>query len=515
MRRFILFSAAPVLAILSGCATLRDTTLDHVLPRFDPPTVNLAAYRSVQERPQQNASLAVAAAISGGGHRAANFALGMLLGLEDLQQDGAITNGLSEIDYFSTVSGGGFTAGTYISALYDYRATHGHTRGFSLERSLQRHNGMPLHALRRDYQTTVLQAVFHPSLLGTLDSGDLMERSFDRYLVGTDTRPRGRSITLGDVFVAAGATQRVRYPYWIPNTTAYENGARVPFVPNVLSAYGVSGYVHDLRHRRTAGSAYSIPYAVGLKASASFPVVFPATTLTCRNADDPLNPHLHLLDGGLNDNLGIVTAFEVLRQDPAPRKVLILIDAYKGISHAASASAMSPSGAPVAYRIMRIALDGQHVRLERDIRQMAAYAAGNNSEPVTVITLEFDELRAEAERRVRDLEADVHALRRKQLAGTIQRARRELRDLIEQKRAVLEAATAELDLYRESRAVPTSLHITPRQQRLLIAAGRDVIRRHRGRIADALRPARPAPTGASGRTPRRDEVSSDTRNTAL
>ena len=84
-----------------------------------PPVLDLGNYRPVQERADgQNADLAVAAAISGGGHRAANFAIGVMLALENFEIEGTGYDLLREIDYFSTVCGGGFAAGAYIASLH-------------------------------------------------------------------------------------------------------------------------------------------------------------------------------------------------------------------------------------------------------------------------------------------------------------------------------------------------------------------------------------------------------------
>ena len=77
-------------------------------------------YRSVQDRPSQDPEMAVAVAISGGGYRAANFGLGVLLALEKLPMPSG-QNVLSEVDYFSTVSGGGFPVGAYIASLLTAR----------------------------------------------------------------------------------------------------------------------------------------------------------------------------------------------------------------------------------------------------------------------------------------------------------------------------------------------------------------------------------------------------------
>jgi hypothetical protein len=82
---------------LAGCGiVLTGDTEDKVQPHgvYQAERVNLARYKSVQTRPGQNPDVAVAVAISGGGERAANYGVGVLLGLEAM-------HALKEIDYLA------------------------------------------------------------------------------------------------------------------------------------------------------------------------------------------------------------------------------------------------------------------------------------------------------------------------------------------------------------------------------------------------------------------------------
>src|SRR6187402_95381 len=83
------------------------------------PAVSLNDYKSVQERNTrfQNPNIALGIAISGGGSRAQFFSMGVLLGLEEIQENYQQRNFLNEIDYFSTVSGGCYSAGYYLTIL--------------------------------------------------------------------------------------------------------------------------------------------------------------------------------------------------------------------------------------------------------------------------------------------------------------------------------------------------------------------------------------------------------------
>ena len=446
MRAFFLI----VLAGVVGCSSLRDVSRDHLLPIKDPPTVQLAAYRSVQDRDDgQDPELAVVAAMSGGGHRAANFAMGVLLALETFEADSDTFDLLKEIDYYSTVSGGGFAAGVYMATLHDHLQLPGGRTGYSLAQALRRNRGRLQVNLERDYQDTIFGGLLCLRCLGSADAGDIFERKLDRYVLGAKYRDAKRSLTLRDVFRPAGSTEAVRLPYWVANATVYENGARFQFTPDMLASYGVVGYTHHLKKRDLDPACYDLPLAVGLKASASFPVAFPATTLHCAPDADTLNPYLHLMDGGLVDNMGYRTAIELLQQDRAKRKVLLIIDAYKGVSLPHSRSEYSPAGTQVGYRIMNIALDSDHSRMDANVCALLPAGDAVGATPIEVITLSFDSLRPAPGRQDTD---------------------------------------AMIALYHDARAVATSLNITRREQQLLMDAGRAAVAAQRDELIRHLLP---------------------------
>ena len=491
---------------VSGCASLRKTALDHRLPTPTAPTVDLACYRSVQDRPGQDPDLAMAAAISGGGHRAANFAIGVLLGLEALEVDGRRVDLLKEIDYFSTVSGGGFAAGAYVASLHDHlRKTGGRRDGYSLAASLRADKKRLLGNLERDYQGAIFEEAICLRCLGFCDAGDILERKLDRYVLGSAYRDDKRSLVLGDVFRAAGDGRVPLLPYWVPNATVYENGVRVPFTPDVLAQYHVTGCTHNMRRMDLAGDLFAMPLAVGVKASASFPVAIPATTLRCDPPADKLNRFLHLMDGGLADNMGYRTAIELLRQDPARRKVLLIIDAYKGGPHPHSATQRSPAGLEVVTRVMKISLDADHSHLGTRVTRLAA------GESIEVIFLSFDQLRPALTEQIGDLRKELARLRAAKGSAMVRRIRRDLGVALAREEAALQDAEDTFALYHDARAVATSLNITRGEQKLLIEAGRAVAKGAAARLGGTPRPTESSPGPGPGRARRLAEPSAPTQ----
>ena len=295
------------------------------------PKVNLSYYKSVQERANQNPDLAVALAISGGGSRASNFGVGIMLGLEQIIQENG-NNVLQEIDYLSTVSGGGFAGGAYIASLFEHhyssRNKHDYKLGSHWNRCIKEN-------LQQSFMGAILKNYLNPTLWFTFaDDGDALERTVNDHVLGYKRRlhvdslrdtPQ-RSILLGDLFVAKEDTSReVLFPMMFANGAVMDKMAIFPFSPDILDTYEIVGCTHRLR-KMYLDSPFDMPLSVGIKASGSFPVLISNTTLESRYHPD--FRFLHVVDGGLADNYGYETAFDILRQEKnVKQKVLFIIDA--------------------------------------------------------------------------------------------------------------------------------------------------------------------------------------------
>ena len=475
------------LSVATGSQT-RDTTLDHRLQPLSPPVMDLSQYRSVQERPNQDPQMAVAMAISGGGHRAANFAVGVLLGLENFGlSDTNHYNFLNEVDYFSTVSGGGFAAGAYLSSQYDHQQSKA-TEAYSFTTALHAHNGVLMTNLERDYQTIIIAGGANFELIGYRDIGDVLEQQFDNHILGAKQRPNNYSLRLGDIFRPVNTSTPVSLPYWFANATVYENGARFIFTPDLLEKYHVYEYTHRMADIKLNHDYYSLPFAVAVKTSASFPVAIPATTFICANPNDPLNDYLHLLDGGLLDNLGVRSAFEALQQDPAPRRILLVIDAYKGTTHPFSNSRTSPSGAQAAYRITKIALDSDHSLLKRNVLKHAAESATETRGPIEVVFLSFEDLKPETPEKIENIQDELAKIRKKRAEALLRRLQREINERLPIETLDLKLEDDKYALYHDARAIATSLDITLAEQKLLHDAGRAVVEKHGQELERLLGP---------------------------
>lgn len=322
--RYLLFLFLP---ILLSCSKKIYPDRSSFFGDGDPtPPIDLSFYRSVQERPGQDSTLAIAMSLSGGGHRAANLAVGVMLGLEELRLElgGDV---LDEIDYLSSVSGGGFAGGAYIRALI----AHTKMKSATDFRFADYVENWIRDDLRHSYAGTLLRANINPILwFSKVDDGDALEKAIDDRVMGyqqwEELSDDPKSVTLGEIFIPADSDRQVRYPMLITNSSEYHTMRIVPFTPDILHFYKISGYVHRLKHiRNPLLDPFSVPLSVGIKASGSFPVLISNTTLQSRF--HAKRAFLHLVDGAMTDNFGYQSAIDVLRQDQAKRKVLFVVDA--------------------------------------------------------------------------------------------------------------------------------------------------------------------------------------------
>ena len=247
---------------------------------------------------QNSSSLGVMLTFSGGGTRAAALAHGVLEELREtpISWEGKPHPLLDEVDIISGVSGGSIVAAHYALT---------HDRHFS---------EFPKNFLYKDLQTSIQDRIFSFEILSMLRSShfgriEIVAEKLDKYLY--------HGATYGDL-------ARLRHrPYIIINATDMSSGARFPFTQEQF----------DL----ICADLNAIPLARAVAASAAVPLVFSPLTLNnyasrCHRPihamlehatdglssrqqrrldelrsyrDDQRRPYLHLVDGGLVDNMGV------------------------------------------------------------------------------------------------------------------------------------------------------------------------------------------------------------------
>ena len=205
----------------------------------------------------------VGLAISGGGSRSAVFGAACMFELERIGI-------LQHVDYISCVSGGSLPGAYYCLNDRDWNPGEVQKR------------------LTHSFAHDVLMDVAKPWILGTLlmtdlDRSDLLAWSFQKNLFSRD----GHELTFKDLLPDR--------PHLLINATDLQSGDRF-----VFSNENFNDLNSDL-------SRYPIAYACA--ASSAVPVVMHQVTL--RDFSTIFVQYKHLIDGGINDNLGVTTLLEV------------------------------------------------------------------------------------------------------------------------------------------------------------------------------------------------------------
>jgi NTE family protein len=297
--RPLLTLLAVALLFAGGCATRPPNP---PIARADPET----GYRfTTHERLGASKENLIILAFSGGGTRAAAFAYGVLEALRPLvvvAPTGRRVRLLDEIDVATGVSGGSFTAlafGLYGERLFDLYETS---------------------FLKRNVQGELIRRVLNPANWGAWGRSETAADLYDEILF--------HGATFADLDRAHG-------PFVVASATDISTGARVGFNQGTFDF--LCSNLDSVRLARAAAASSAVPFAFS-------PVTLNNYGGTCDNAlppylriftdpgmaprpaarvlsrladlrsygDSAHRPFIHLVDGGLSDNLGMRGVLEVL-----------------------------------------------------------------------------------------------------------------------------------------------------------------------------------------------------------
>lgn len=316
MMRFAAFGCA---LLLCACASF--TPSNPPLAQYSPDT----GYRFERlERNDNSDQLFVIVSFSGGGTRAAALAYGVLEALRDttIQWRGRTVTLLDEVDVISSISGGSFPAAYY--------ALHG-KRVF---------DEFPDKFLYRPVQSELLKTAFWPSSWFKLASpgygrSDLAAEFYGRELFG--------GATYADIIALN------RRPFVVLNATDMSTGTQFPFIQDqfdllcsdlagvpvaraVAASSAFPGLLSALTFQNYAGTCqYRQPTWVQLAFDDHASRVNPRRTARAENrlsltAEGPARPYLHLIDGGVADNIGLRGPLDAIASVNHPWSVLQMMN---------------------------------------------------------------------------------------------------------------------------------------------------------------------------------------------
>jgi NTE family protein len=243
----------------------------------------------------------VVLAFSGGGTRAAALSYGVLQELRETRLQDAQRHLLSEVDIITSVSGGSFTSAYY--GLFGDRIFTDYEKVF----------------LRQDVKGSLVRKLFSPGYwLKSLFSGfDRTEMAVSYY---ENTIFKGA--TFGDIQPGA--------PFIEINATDLASGLRFPFTPSAFDFICSDWEAFPVARAVTASSAVPVLFSpVVLKNYAGecgyeFPLLEKQARVAAESTEygryiigalDKLGdsngwPYIHLVDGGIADNLGLRSVIE-------------------------------------------------------------------------------------------------------------------------------------------------------------------------------------------------------------
>lgn len=261
-----------------------------------PPERSIDQCRAVPSRRDPNF---IALAFSGGGSRAAVFSAAVMF---ELQKRGI----LQQVDVVSSASGGSVSAALYAVSCDDGQACAPPVTP-NLNRTVWKESIVyPL--LQSNYIDRWRINCWRPENIVRyatyFDRTDVMAETFAEGLFG-GTREPEKSFLFRDL--------NPRRPYLILNSTNNTDSAAVPEIFSFTEKdFSVIRSRLDL-----------FPVAYGVAGSAAFPGAFHYVTL--RNYSKPEEKFIHLMDGGVMDNLGLESLKRILDREDVYRDANVLV----------------------------------------------------------------------------------------------------------------------------------------------------------------------------------------------
>jgi len=305
--------------------------------------------------------LFICLAFSGGGTRAAAFSFGVLQELKNTQItiNGKLKSLLDEVDCISGISGGSFTAAYY--GLYRDRIFQDFQPRF----------------LDKDIESMLKDSVaFNPYnwirlMSTTFDRIDLAVELYDKEVFDHKT--------VGDMAIAGR-------PYILINATNLEDGSRFSFTQMYFDALGSTLVDYPVAMAVAASSAF--PFLLSPISLANFPKAsgytppgwfngvlestnsdrarLSAATSLQYYLDDKQHKFIHLMDGGLSDNIGVRSLIDEyrrgfiakgIREKKIDKLVFIIVNAKTEPKESHSKHEERPNLPVVAYKTSTISMD--------------------------------------------------------------------------------------------------------------------------------------------------------------
>ncbi len=312
MRMVRIFVALAVIIVLAGCAS---RPINEPITQTDPNS-GYRPYLLLPKRANNDPGTLFVLAFSGGGTRAAALSFGVL---EELRRTEFVIDGkprrlIDEVDIITGVSGGSFTALAY--ALHGDRLFGEYDERF----------------LKRDVQGALVQRALNPFnwwkyIGGTAGRSELAADYYDEILF--------EGATFGDLLSKPG-------PVAVANGTDISTGYRLSFYQNDFDL--LCSDLNKVRLSRAAATSSAVPVVLSAVTLNNYGGTcgyqYPAWVQSGARAEGRTRPsaralqryremqafenskdrpYIHLVDGGVGDNIGMRSVLEALEAIDASR----------------------------------------------------------------------------------------------------------------------------------------------------------------------------------------------------
>ncbi len=310
---------------LSGCVTYSDVVN---LPKTDKPVSEKYSIINSQ-RAMSGGDTAVLLAFSGGGTRAAALAYGVMKALRDTQVSSKYGSRrlLDEVRGISAVSGGSFTAAYYGlngDAMFEKFETDFLRQ--DVAGALLRNLWNPLHWFSRRGRTDFATDFYDENVFKGATFADLQRQGGPMILINASDLGRGVHFSFVQEHFDLLCSDLSRFP--IARAVTASSAVPLVFHPVVLRRYGNCSQLP---------AKFSGSLAEQAQLDAELSLVL-ADLEAYQDSD--IDEYIHLVDGGITDNLGLRAIYEVsavsggakslfqlLRRAPPKRIVVISVNA--------------------------------------------------------------------------------------------------------------------------------------------------------------------------------------------
>lgn len=301
-----------IITVLSGCSSYGVITNSEHDPKEPISNQNYSLTSVIKSKPQGEITLVLA--FSGGGTRAAALAYGVMQQLEQTPFNAQKTL-LDEVDIISAVSGGSFTAAYYgLKGKKTFESFKQHILLNDIEAELISGVLNPFRWFKSTGRTQMAIDYYNLKLFGGKTFADLNKPGRPLILINASDLANGVRFSFVQEYFDFICSDIKDMP--IGKAVAASSAVPILFNPVVLKNYQQEGQCTNPAKKRLAMiKKYAVKNEELTQAS-----------IGLSDYIEKDYPYLHLVDGGITDNLGLRAIYEMIELSGGPKNLLSAVN---------------------------------------------------------------------------------------------------------------------------------------------------------------------------------------------